>query len=255
MVISPAGFYFLSLQEALEAATKEVEDGDSERSGDAAEEVARLQQWIQTLEAELEAKQENLMGDNYVNHEEVLETGVTDVRVAAKVAARKAPKKKRTFGKARPAMEVPADDYGEKSGQTKAEDKNAATSAPPLPPEPSEESSTLASDLLPKKADVVPASEVIEVLPELVAPESIPEAVYATPEPAVEGAVEASQVSKDAKVLATGEGYVFRGRWTYPWLELADFDAKKMAATTPGPPPAVVSFRTDLGATELVRCY
>lgn len=242
-------------QEALEAASKEVKEGDSELSGDAAEEVSRLQQLIQTLEADLEAKQENLMGDNFVNHEETLVTGVTDVRVAAKVAARKAPKKKRTFGKARAAMEAPANDEDdEKPSPTEADSTKAASStSPPSPPDYLKGNSTSASDLPPKKTALV--SEVIEVLPEQVAPEAIPEAVYATPEPAVTPG-EASKACEDSKVvLATGEGYVFRGRWTYPWLELADFDAKTMAATTPGPPPAVVSFRTDLGATELVRCY
>jgi hypothetical protein len=244
---------YLFFQEALEAALKEVKSADGERAGDAAEEVKRLQQLVLTLETELAAKQENLLEDNFIQHDEPLVTAVTDVRVAAKINASKAPKKKRTFGKARASPEMPVDNDSTQGQPETKDGEEAALSALPLPPgrfAPTGPVPAPASALPPKKAAFVSASEVKEVLPEPAAPEALPKPVYANAGPALLP-VEESKVAS----LVTGEGYIFRGRWTYPWLDLANVLANEMTATTPGPPPAVVAFRSDLGATELIRCY
>ena len=103
-----------------------------------------------------------------------------------------------------------------------------------------------------KKAEVVKASALPEVLPSA-AQEVLPAAVYAKDQAPVQAAEAEAKFN-----LQTGEGFAFRGSWTFDWLDLPASEPSKgsRADVVPAPPPPVFALRTDRGAQgESLRCY
>ncbi len=158
-------------------------------------------------------------------------------------------KKKRTFGKSKSPAEVKAAEAAE-SKETQEEALKTLKSRQ------SRQSLARASMSRPKVVvEVVEVEEEVVVLPEETIPEALPEVVYPKARESPEAAAAAAANAKASLPvnLANGDGFSFRGRWTYDYLALSPLTITPGSALDPC--PATLAWRSDLGARELVRCY